>query len=151
MAEPTLRERLWSGLAGDCYACSPTNPLGLRLEPFESEGGVEAEWEPRRHFEGWPGLLHGGVLSTLVDELTGYAATLAFHARDGADDRPVVTAEYTVRFLAPARSDRPLRGRAWVTELRERDASVEAKLDSDGTEVLRCQARYVRLREKPAS
>jgi uncharacterized protein (TIGR00369 family) len=151
MNERTLHDHLWPSLDNDCYGCSPDNPHGLRLHVVESEeGGVEAEWKPRRHFEGWPGVLHGGVLSTLVDELTGYAVTLAFRERDGADDRPIVTAEYTVRFLAMPRSDRSIRGRGWVSDLGERHAIAEASLASDGEQVVHCVGRYVRLRESPA-
>jgi acyl-coenzyme A thioesterase PaaI-like protein len=148
MGDQTLRERLVGDLDMDCYGCSPSNRWGLHLDGVESEdGGVEADWQPRQHFEGWPGFLHGGVLSALCDELTGWAATLAFHQRDGADARPIVTAEYTMRFLAPSRADRLLHIHAWVSQLRERDASVEATIDSEGAAIARCSARYVRLRQ----
>lgn len=52
-----------------CFACSPHNPDGLQLAFYESDDYVEAEWKPSRRFEGYPGVIHGGIQATLLDEI----------------------------------------------------------------------------------
>ena len=55
-----------------CFGCSPHNPLGLHLHFFETEEGVETEWNPQQHFEGYPGIVHGGIQSLLLDEIAAW-------------------------------------------------------------------------------
>ncbi len=52
-----------------CFACSPTNEIGLRLHFFEEGDYVQAEWKPSKKYEGYPGTIHGGIQSTLLDEI----------------------------------------------------------------------------------
>ena len=52
-----------------CFACSPTNEIGLRLHFFEEGDYVQAEWKPSKEYEGYPGTIHGGIQSTLLDEI----------------------------------------------------------------------------------
>ena len=59
---------------GMCFGCGKNNPIGLRLE-FKVDGdGVRAEFTPARHYQGWPDIVHGGILISLIDEAMGYAA-----------------------------------------------------------------------------
>lgn len=52
-----------------CFGCDPGNPIGLHLQ-FVLEGEeVAATWDPRVEFEGYPGVIHGGIQATLVDEI----------------------------------------------------------------------------------
>lgn len=52
-----------------CFGCSSENPHGLQLEFSRSGSKVVASHIPAAHFQGWSGMVHGGILSTLVDEL----------------------------------------------------------------------------------
>ncbi len=59
-----------------CFACGKDNPIGLKLE-FQEEGDVvRSEFTPSELHEGWPGFVHGGILSTILDEAMGYATIL---------------------------------------------------------------------------
>jgi uncharacterized protein (TIGR00369 family) len=55
-----------------CFACSPHNEIGLKLQFFETEDGVEAEWTPNRLYEGYPGVIHGGIQAVMLDEITAW-------------------------------------------------------------------------------
>jgi uncharacterized protein (TIGR00369 family) len=81
----------------DCFACSPTNPIGLRLEFYENGDFVETTWSPSRLHEGYPGSLHGGILSTLVDETAAW--TMYIKARCAG-----VTSRINVRYRKPVDS-----------------------------------------------
>lgn len=63
----------WIHMEGyDCFGCSPDNPIGLHMEFFESDDEIISFWRPQEHYQGWVGVLHGGILSTLIDETAGW-------------------------------------------------------------------------------
>ena len=77
-----------------CFACGMNNPDGLRIE-WKVEGlTTTAEFTPERKYQGWKGILHGGIIATLLDEAM---TRLAWVVCGGA-----LTAEMTVRFVFPA-------------------------------------------------
>jgi len=65
----------WSPLVNidrECFGCGPDNPHGLKMR-FESNGSMIRSMvimEPR--FRGWSNLIHGGILSTMLDEVMGW-------------------------------------------------------------------------------
>ena len=61
----------------DCFGCSPDNPLGLHMEFFEDGDDVVSYWHPQEHFQGWTGVMHGGILSRVTGGQigVGYART----------------------------------------------------------------------------
>ncbi len=56
----------------NCFACAPTNPHGLKMEFWEEGDEVVCLWHPSHDYEGWLGTLHGGIQSTLIDEIGGW-------------------------------------------------------------------------------
>jgi acyl-coenzyme A thioesterase PaaI-like protein len=58
----------------DCFGCGKDNPIGLKLS-FKWDGKIaRAEFTPESQYQGWPGILHGGIVACLLDEGMGYAA-----------------------------------------------------------------------------
>jgi len=55
-----------------CFACSPHNPIGLQLSFVETDEGVETAWSPKQYYEGYPGVIHGGIQATLIDEVAAW-------------------------------------------------------------------------------
>lgn len=93
-----------------CVACAPAHPFGLKLDFRDVGGGVvRASFGCSDTFEGYPGNIHGGIISTLLDE--AMAICLVFQNLKG------VTAELVVKFKAPV--------------LVNREASVDAKVTRD--------------------
>ena len=78
----------------NCFGCSPTNPVGLRLEFYENGDFVETSWSPARQYEGYPGAVHGGILSTLIEETAAW--TMKIKAR-----RAGVTSRTNIRYRKP--------------------------------------------------
>jgi acyl-coenzyme A thioesterase PaaI-like protein len=57
-----------------CFICGVENPVGLHLHIYETAPGVvEAAYTPPEHFQGYPGVLHGGIVGAILDELSGRA------------------------------------------------------------------------------
>ncbi len=79
-----------------CYVCGSRNPSGLAVQ-FEidrEKRSIAAAFVPAGEHQGFEGIVHGGILSALLDEAM---AKLAFSL-----GIPAVTAEITVKFKAPA-------------------------------------------------
>jgi acyl-coenzyme A thioesterase PaaI-like protein len=55
-----------------CFICGLKNPVGLHLHIYEIEPGVvEATYTAPEHFQGYPGVLHGGIVGAILDEMSG--------------------------------------------------------------------------------
>ncbi len=78
-----------------CFACGMNNPDGLRIEWKIEGSSTTAEFTPDRKYQGWKGIVHGGIIATLLDEAM---TRLAWVVCRGA-----LTAEMTVRYVIPAR------------------------------------------------
>lgn len=55
-----------------CFVCGLANPVGLHLHFYEIEPGViESTYTAPEHFQGYPGVLHGGIVAAILDEISG--------------------------------------------------------------------------------
>lgn len=78
---------------GLCFACGPRNPSGLRLI-FKRDGDrVTTTFVGREAHQGFPGYVHGGIVSALLDEVMSRVSLL--------DDRWTMTARMDVRYRKP--------------------------------------------------
>jgi HAD superfamily hydrolase (TIGR01509 family) len=100
-------------IARFCFACSQENPIGLKLKPFQDGDKVIAEFTAGKFHQGWDNVIHGGILYTLLDEVTAYA--MLCHGIELG-----VTAKSEIRFKQIAPIDEPIKASAWVTKLTKR-------------------------------
>lgn len=99
-----------------CFACGSRNEQGLRLVFHRTGDRIYADFTPSPHHQGFPGVLHGGIIATLLDETLG---------RTGALRREwLVTGKLDIRYHQPAPMDRSLR--VWGEIARERPGAVDA-------------------------
>ena len=59
----------------NCFGCSPDNPIGLHMEFYEDGDYIVSTWHPEHNYQGWVDTMHGGILSTLIDEVCGWVVT----------------------------------------------------------------------------
>jgi len=84
-----------------CFVCGQNNPDGLQLKfTYPKPGTCRAEFVPEQKYQGWKGILHGGIISTLLDEALAHAVG---GAEGGGGASEAVTAELIVRFKKPVR------------------------------------------------
>lgn len=107
-----------------CYVCGHANDSGLKVR-FVKDGefGSRAHYTARLEHDGWPGVLHGGITFTLMDEALGWA--LFFQGLRG------VTARVETKFKLPIRTGSPVVIRAWTTNRRRELVSARAEVRSD--------------------
>lgn len=129
---------------GMCFACGTKNSQGLGLR-FRFDGReVTAEITFKRAFQGYRDVVHGGLISTVLDEAM---VTLLNKMGELA-----VTAELAVRFVAPARIGEPVRVTARLVEKRGRIRRLEASAaGADGAEIARARGTCVRLGRLPTA
>lgn len=78
-----------------CFVCGQDNLSGLKLslKVFKGQGLAETEVKFPGHFQGWAGVVHGGLVAAVLDEVMIYAASAAGYK--------CVTVEITARYLKP--------------------------------------------------
>jgi uncharacterized protein (TIGR00369 family) len=119
-----------------CLLCGQRNPLSLRLRFEAAEtGDVSARFRPSRRLQGYRGVLHGGVISALLDSAMTHCL---FHRGIRA-----VTGDLYVRFLAPVSCDGELELGAWVVAETPPVYRLEARIVQDGKTVARARARFM--------
>jgi acyl-coenzyme A thioesterase PaaI-like protein len=86
-----------------CFVCGQDNPKGFKIKVryLEDETAAETELSLAKEFQGWADVIHGGILSTMLDELMAQAV---WHFAG-----PGLTLGMEVRFHAPLKPDEPIR------------------------------------------
>ena len=111
----------------NCFACCPTNEHGLQMNFYEDGDYVCANWTPKTQFEGYPNILHGGIQSTLLDEIAAWAVYIKGQTSG-------VTSRMNVKYHKPVVvKNNNLLLRARIIDIRRNFATIKAELiNSDG-------------------
>jgi uncharacterized protein (TIGR00369 family) len=120
-----------------CFACGMQNPDGLRINWITLEKKATAKFTPDRKYQGWKGILHGGIIATLLDEAMTRLAYLACGA--------ALTAEMTIRFVAPAEIGEPLDIQGEITNERRKIVEMKASIHSAGKLIAHATGKAVKL------
>lgn len=133
--ERQLRARTQSG----CFVCGQDNPRGLRIRFERQEGGeFSAIWSPGSEWEGFSGIVHGGVVGTVLDEAMSKAVA--------ATSTEALTAELRVRFRIHVATGGSFVVRGWIVRRNRRLIEAEAVLtELDGTEHAHAWGRFLSL------
>ncbi|CAN5487145.1 hypothetical protein BH23CHL2_BH23CHL2_00380 [soil metagenome] len=127
-----------------CFGCGTLNQIGLQLEFREMPDGVWAESCPDRRYEGYLGMIHGGVLTAMLDEAMSWAIS--------ASGEFTVTTRLNTTFRRPARVQATLliEGRV-VSRGRRLIETAAAIYDVDsGKLVAEAEGRFMRVRADQA-
>ncbi len=126
-----------------CFVCGLANPSGLQLRFYETgPGEVTADYTVPDHFQGYPGVVHGGIVTAMLDEVTGRA-----HMH-GEQTRFMFTAKLEIRFRKNVPIGEPLRVVGHVEKSKTRMASSIGKIyGPDGDLLAEAKALLVNLPE----
>ncbi|MFN8644128.1 MAG: PaaI family thioesterase [Candidatus Binatia bacterium] len=128
---PDIEEAVAFPEDGGCFGCSAANAAGLQLRFRRRGARVMADCRIADRFHGAPGIVHGGIVATLLDEISCAAAVFT-------RDRRVVTGELSVRYRRPCPVETPLRLSAEVTDAAHPRYLVIAAEVRAGDELLAC-------------
>lgn len=95
-----------------CLVCGLENPAGLKAAFYELDNAeVAALFRPMDVHQGYPDVMHGGMVTAILDETIGRAVSIGSKA-----DVWWVTAEITIRFKKPVPLNTDLKVTARITE-----------------------------------
>lgn len=109
-----------------CFVCGALNKIGLHVRPVIDAAAQSASCSLAipKEFQGWEGIVHGGILATLLDETCAYAAKgLVEH---------VVTAEMTISYKKPVPLVTELLVTATVVSQRRKIIEVKGQIEISG-------------------
>lgn len=109
----------------NCFACGTLNAGGLGLALHVDAGRSWTELALDRRFEGWEGVIHGGILCTILDEVMAWALV--------GEDNWGVTARMAVEFRRPVEVGVPIRAEGWITRARRRIVDTQAHIVDPAT------------------
>jgi acyl-coenzyme A thioesterase PaaI-like protein len=113
-----------------CFICGMQNPVGLHLHIYETTPGeVEASYVAPDHFQGYPGVLHGGIVAALIDEISGRAHM----GTDPLDSRFMFTAKLDVKYRKNVPIGRELKIVGKAGKSKSRSAEAWAGIYDAGT------------------
>lgn len=129
----------------NCFGCGADNPWGLHLIFFaEPSGAVFSNWTPARNHQGYDGMVHGGIISTVFDEVMAWAVTNA--------GIWAVTGRLSSTYRKPVEIGVPTIARAEVGTVTSRTAEVTADIrrKSDGIVLAEAAGLFIRVSKAQA-
>jgi len=114
-----------------CFVCGIQNPFGLRLRfADDDDSSVRAEFAVPEQFNGYPGIVHGGIVATILDETSGRALL----ARGHDIKNLFVTLKMEIRYRQPTPTNTPLTAIGTIVKAGASRATVHGEIRlPDGT------------------
>lgn len=128
-----------------CFACGPDHPHGLRLVfTADAEGNQVTQWTASSEWEGFSGMIHGGILATLADEAMAKAVV--------ARRWEAVTGKLHVRYHVPVTLGEQVVIRGWISGQQKRLIFAEATVHTtDGRLCLSANSTFVIIPGAPVT
>ncbi len=124
------------GLGQPCFGCSQDHPIGFRLR-FDREGDeVVTSFVPGDRYQGPPGIMHGGLVTTLVDEIGAWAVI-------GLLEKFGFTAQVQVKLKRPVRIGVAVEGRGRIARETSRIVHAGVTLTQEGVTVCTGEISFV--------
>jgi len=120
-----------------CFVCGEANPEGLQARCYKVGDEIEMPFVARPQHAGWNGVLHGGLVATVLDEVMTWAAIVG-------SGRACYAADFTVRLLKPLPPGTACVAAARLSLARRRIFDTEAELRGEAGELFsRSTGRYM--------
>ena len=123
-----------------CFICGLENPIGLHLHFYETEPGVvETTYTAPDHFQGYPGVLHGGIVSAIIDE----CGARALMGTDPQTSRFMFTAKLEVKYRQNVPIGKPLKIIGKAGKSRNKSAEAWAGIFEASTDTLLAEGTLI--------
>ena len=120
-----------TGKNQNCFGCSPKNKSGLQMKFYttEKKESVVSWLTVPEHLCGWSNLVHGGIISTMLDEAMGWTALIILK-------KLAVSKSITVEFVKPVLIGKEIRVEGNVSKINsEREAVLQGCIYNDNSEI----------------
>lgn len=142
VAQSEKKRKLLPVIDLKCFGCGSENEHGLRMR-FETDGSrLYSSLIIAGHLRGWSNLAHGGVISSILDEMMSWTAICL-------SERLILTKKMEVEFLRPVLINEEILVEGWSDEIiKDRTAIVSAKImDAKGNELARSKGHFALLKK----
>ncbi|HEX5014079.1 MAG TPA: PaaI family thioesterase [Candidatus Limnocylindrales bacterium] len=121
----------------NCFACGTLNAGGLHLDLHVDGERCWTDLSIPTRFQGWDEIAHGGIVSTILDEVMAWALVDTDHWG--------LTARLAVEFKRPVPLGRPIHAEGWITDARRRIVTTAGRIvdGSSGELLATAEALYV--------
>lgn len=128
-----------------CYVCGMENPGGFQLSFYEHpDGSVRSNLTVEPRFEGWPGIVHGGVIATLLDEVTARV-----YMNDSSGNRLMMTGKLEIRYRRPVKTGSPITIIGYPEGQKGRVATARGEMrDAEGTILAEATSTLIQASEE---
>jgi acyl-coenzyme A thioesterase PaaI-like protein len=128
---------------GHCFACGARNPFGLHMKFLSDGNSVRCDVSVPRYLCGWGDLVHGGIISTLLDETMSWTAIHLLK-------RLILTRTMEIEFILPVSPNTVLRTEGRIEErIKNTEALVSAVLlDEKGRTCAKARGRFALISVK---
>jgi len=129
-----------------CFVCGIENPYGLKVNFYESgPGEVVVDTIVPDRFQGYPGVVHGGIVASLVDEALGRAHM----GQNTEKTRFLYTVKLCIHYRKPVPTNVPIRIVGQAVRSKKRTATSIAKIfDQDGQLLVEADAVLINVPEE---
>jgi hypothetical protein len=125
-----------------CFACGTANPIGLNLTFYRQGHYICSDITLGKNYEGWENMAHGGIASTLLDEIMSWA--MIYFRRTF-----FVTRQMTIKYLMPVPLHTSLTAKGTVEGEKRRLCTAKGFIqDKDHTVLARAKATFALLSDK---
>jgi uncharacterized protein (TIGR00369 family) len=129
-----------------CFICGLQNPVGLHMAIYNDHDDhcVYSNITIPDQYQSYPGVVHGGIVATMLDEISGRAIIM-----DGNDQNLMVTMKLDVKYRLPTPTNTPLKVVGRVVSQTETRAKVAGEIQlPDGTVTASCESMLARPPEE---
>lgn len=126
---------------GYCFVCGPKNPIGLKLDFVFDGKTIKTRFVPQKHHQGYMNIVHGGIISTLLDESMVKLAI--------AMGMPAVTIQMEIRLRKVLNTGKNLTVSAEIIKNSKKILDAYAKaVDDDEALVADAKGKLFKIKDK---
>jgi len=130
-------------LYDNCFACGSKNKKGLKLKFYQENSNAVADFNSPRDYEGYNGLIHGGIIAMLMDE--AMAQAIINHGLIA------VTAQMHTHYRNPMKTGLKVKVSGWIKVAKSRTVQTAAQIeDAEGTIIASAEAIYIVVDKTPS-
>ena len=136
---PNRKGKMENNFHTNCFACGSNNGVGLRLNFHkEEDGSVSGDFFADPKFEGYSGIIHGGIIATLLDSAMTHCLLMK--------DIPALTGRLSIKYSTPIRTGTVVKLEAKIVDQFHEMFILEGRALVDGKKVASAEAKYRSMR-----
>ena len=146
MNEKSLQETF--APKGICFGCGCLNDKGLKIKSFINKNEIICDWKASKYHEAFPGVLNGGIIGSILDCHSNWAAAYYLMKSKNMNSTPcTVTARYQIDLHKPTPIDEELEISAYLDKIEDNKAWINAKITINTIAYASCKGLFVAVKD----